>query len=361
MSSIELTGLTKSYAGVAAVHPLDFHIEQGEFLSILGPSGSGKTTLLRMIAGFVQPDAGSIRIGSREVLRLPPQRRNLGVVFQNYALFQHMSVIDNVAFGLRMRGQPKKERHARAAQALDLVGLSGMEQRLPNQLSGGQQQRVALARAIVFEPEVLLLDEPLGALDLKLRKRMQIELKHLHRRLQRTFVYITHDQEEALTMSDRVAVMDRGYMLQIDVPANLYLQPRSAFVAEFLGESNLLAGALVRDAAGALAFAIAGGPAIVLEEAQASGNHPVVLAVRPERLRLAGPAESGGDWIVLDAVVDALSFKGAWLSLVANRPEGQLEVLLPNDGRDLGGLPSPGEPVKVAFRASDARLVEARK
>jgi len=356
MSAIELRNLTKSYGGLPALQPLDFRVEDGEFLSILGPSGSGKTTLLRMIAGFITPDAGSITIGNQEVSRLPPERRNLGVVFQNYALFPHMSVLDNVAFGLRMRGIGRNERTARAAEALDLVGLSGFEQRLPRQLSGGQQQRVALARAIVIEPAVLLLDEPLGALDLKLRKRMQIELKQLHHKLRRTFIYVTHDQEEALTMSDRVAVMDKGRLLQVDPPSIIYARPRTAFVAEFLGESNLLPGELRQTADGGTVFVGQEGLVVALTTGQGEvGLGKAALAVRPERLRLV-PVDAAA---AIKAVVETVIFKGPWLSLVAHGAGARLEVLLPNDGRTFDLVPNVGETVALGFDNADVRVVEA--
>jgi putative spermidine/putrescine transport system ATP-binding protein len=223
-----------------AVAGVDLTVDEGEFFTLLGPSGSGKTTLLRLIAGFERPDAGRIELGGRDVTSLPPHQRNTNTVFQDYALFPHMTVAQNIGYGLRIKGVPSAERQRRVKRALDMVRLSGLDQRRPNQLSGGQRQRVALARAVINEPEVLLLDEPLGALDLKLRQEMQIELKQIQKEVGITFVYVTHDQEEALTMSDRVAVMSNGLIEQIGSPVEVYEQPATEFVAGFIGISNVL-------------------------------------------------------------------------------------------------------------------------
>ena len=240
LPAVRLTGVRKSYGAVAAVAGVDLEIAQGEFFTMLGPSGSGKTTLLRMIAGFERPDAGSIELGGVEVSRTPPYGRNVNTVFQDYALFPHMDVLRNVEYGLRVRRVARAERRSRAEAALEMVRLSGMGGRKPVQLSGGQRQRVALARAIVNEPEVLLLDEPLGALDLKLRQEMQLELKRIQREVGITFVFVTHDQEEALTMSDRLVVLNHGRVEQLGTPVEVYERPASAFVAGFIGVSNLL-------------------------------------------------------------------------------------------------------------------------
>jgi putative spermidine/putrescine transport system ATP-binding protein len=238
--AIRLVGLRKSYGQVAAVAGVDLDIAESEFFTMLGPSGSGKTTLLRLIAGFERPDAGSVELGGRDVTRVPPYARNVNTVFQDYALFPHMTVLENVAYGLRVRRVPGAERRRRAEAALEMVRLPGLGGRKPVQLSGGQRQRVALARAIVNEPAVLLLDEPLGALDLKLRQEMQLELKRIQREVRITFIYVTHDQEEALTMSDRLAVFNQGRIEQLGTPAEVYERPASEFVAGFVGVSNLL-------------------------------------------------------------------------------------------------------------------------
>lgn len=242
---LTLQNLTKLYGEVVAVDHCNLEIEAGEFLTLLGPSGSGKTTTLMMIAGFVIPTTGDILVNDRSIVTVPPSKRNLGMVFQQYSLFPHMNVFDNIAFPLQMRHVPKAEITQRVKAALELVRLPGLEQRRPNQLSGGQQQRVALARALVFEPSALLLDEPLGALDRKLREELQLEIKHLHEELGVTIVYVTHDQGEALTMSDRIAVLNNGAIEQVGMPDELYRRPANWFVAEFLGESNFFTGPVV--------------------------------------------------------------------------------------------------------------------
>jgi putative spermidine/putrescine transport system ATP-binding protein len=238
--AVRLRALRKSYGRVVAADGVDLEIAQGEFFTLLGPSGSGKTTLLRIIAGFERPDSGTVELGGADVTRQPPYQRDVNTVFQDYALFPHMTVIENVEYGLKVRKVPRAERRRRAERMLDLVRLSGLGGRKPVQLSGGQRQRVALARAIVNEPEVLLLDEPLGALDLKLRQEMQTELKRIQREVGITFIYVTHDQEEALTMSDRLAVLSGGQIEQLGTPVEVYEQPATEFVAGFIGVSNLI-------------------------------------------------------------------------------------------------------------------------
>src|SRR5499426_398956 len=240
--AVRLTGVRRMYGQLAAVAGVDLDVAEGEFFTMLGPSGSGKTTLLRLIAGFERPDAGTVELAGVDVTRQPPYARDVNTVFQDYALFPHMDVLENVEYGLRVAGVPKAERRRRAEAALDMVRLAGLGGRKPVQLSGGQRQRVALARAIVNEPEVLLLDEPLGALDHKLRQVMQFELKRIQREVGITFIYVTHDQEEALTMSDRIAVMNAGNVDQIGTPTEIYDRPSTVFVASFIGQANLWAG-----------------------------------------------------------------------------------------------------------------------
>jgi putative spermidine/putrescine transport system ATP-binding protein len=293
-ASVRLDGLWKVYGNVVAVRDVHLTIAPGEFITILGPSGSGKTTTLMAIAGFAVASRGEIYIDDRPVAGLPPHKRDLGVVFQNYALFPHMTVEQNVAFPLQMRRLPPREVARRVALALEMVRLPGYERRLPRQLSGGQQQRVALARAVVFEPRVLLMDEPLGALDKKLRERMQLELKRIHERLGTTVVYVTHDQAEALTMSDRIAVMRDGRVVQVGTPAELYEEPADAFVADFVGECNFLRGTVeaVGDD-GHVDLVDAGGRRFRAARRGALGPGAAALAsVRPEHLEVVGGGES---------------------------------------------------------------------
>ena len=272
MPLIEIRGLSKAFGSVKAVDGVDLDINAGEFLTLLGPSGSGKTTVLRMIAGFEDPDTGTINLNGNDITHLPPYERDVNTVFQDYALFPHMDVITNIEYGLRVKKVDKKERRAKALEALEQVRLSGYENRKPSQLSGGQRQRVALARALVNRPSVLLLDEPLGALDLKLRQQMQIELKELQREVGITFIFVTHDQEEALTMSDRIAVFDKGKIQQLDRPAAIYERPSNEFVAGFVGVSNLISGSAAQSLLGQ------------------SGT----FTVRPEKIQISDSAGAAG-------------------------------------------------------------------
>jgi spermidine/putrescine transport system ATP-binding protein len=296
LAAIELVGVDKQFTGgghdVRAVEHVDLRIAEGEFFSLLGPSGCGKTTTLRMIAGFEEPTSGQILLHGRDMVGVPPFRRDVNMVFQQYALFPHMDVFENVAFGLRRKRVDKGEIRRRVAEALSLVELEGREKRKPRQLSGGQQQRVALARALVNRPRALLLDEPLGALDLKLRQAMQLELKRIQREVGITFVYVTHDQEEALTMSDRLVVMNAGRIEQLGSPRELYEHPATRFVANFMGTSNILTGRLERrgDAWGLAGF----GPeerVLVAEAGQAGEGDEVELAVRPEKVVLRAESD----------------------------------------------------------------------
>ncbi|MBE1534795.1 ABC transporter ATP-binding protein [Actinomadura algeriensis] len=291
VSAIELAGVEKAYGRTAAVRGVDLAVAPGEFFSLLGPSGCGKTTVLRMVAGFEEPSAGEVRLDGRGVNGIPAERRDVNMVFQSYALFPHMSVFDNVAFGLRRRGAGKAEVRTRVGEMLEMVDLSGRGRRRPGELSGGQQQRVALARALVNRPRALLLDEPLGALDLRLRQAMQAELKRLQRDVGVTFVYVTHDQGEALTMSDRIAVMNEGRIEQVGTPRDVYERPATRFAAGFIGTSNVLDGEVVEASGGGTV--IGHGKDGRIEVRGAAVGTRAEVAVRPEKVRLGTdvPAE----------------------------------------------------------------------
>jgi putative spermidine/putrescine transport system ATP-binding protein len=308
--AIRFTRVTRRFGEVRAIDDVTFEIADGEFFALLGPSGSGKTTCLRLIAGFEQPDAGAIEIHGRAVAGVPPYERDVNTVFQDYALFPHMSVGANVEYGLMVRGVPAEERQQRAREMLGLVKLDGMEKRKPAQLSGGQRQRVALARALINRPRVLLLDEPLGALDLKLREQMQVELKALHRSVGITFVFVTHDQGEALAMSDRLAVFNHGRIEQIGTPGELYNRPATEFVAGFVGVSNV----------------------IKAELAERLTGSPAAFTIRPERVRLVdGSAVTNGETVSASGRVTGTVYLGA-TTRVAVRLDagGELSVLVPN-------------------------------
>ena len=297
--AVEMQDVVKKFATpeggiLAAVNHVTMQIKDGEFFSLLGPSGCGKTTSLRMIAGFEMPTEGKILIHGKDVSQVPAFQRPVNTVFQQYALFPHMTVEQNIEFGLEMKGVPRAERSMRVSQALDMVRLPGMEMRRPKQMSGGQQQRIALARALVNKPEVLLLDEPLGALDLKLRKEMQLELKTLQREVGITFIYVTHDQEEALTMSDRIAVMSKGVALQVGKPDEIYERPATKFVADFIGETNFLNGVVKAQNGNLVEIEIDGAGTVFVESSRTFTNgQQVSVAVRPEKLRLN--SERSGD------------------------------------------------------------------
>jgi spermidine/putrescine ABC transporter ATP-binding subunit len=303
MSNVVIRNISKFYGSVAAADHIDLNVEDGEFFALLGPSGSGKTTLLRLIAGFIQPDTGSIHIGEADMIGVPPEKRDIGVVFQNYALFPHLTARENIAFGLSVRRVPKEEMNTRVNEALDLVELEGLGERYPREMSGGQQQRVALARALITKPRVLLLDEPLGALDKKLRTQMQVELRQLQQSLKITTIFVTHDQEEALTLSDRIAVMDKGAICQIGQPEQVYERPSTLFVSNFLGQSNAFPGRLA---------ALEGQTGKVETE---SGLHlittwtrnkqvgeAVILVVRPEKVKLAAQPPQGANHLQVSIV-----------------------------------------------------------
>jgi spermidine/putrescine ABC transporter ATP-binding subunit len=315
---VELIAVTKRFGSMTAVDSVSLRVRTGEFLSLLGPSGCGKTTSLRMIAGFEQPDEGVILIGGVNAVGTPPYKRQVNTVFQQYALFPHMSVLDNVSYGLKQRKVSKAERYAKAREALELVQMTGREKHRPTMLSGGQQQRVALARALVMNPRVLLLDEPLGALDLKLRKEMQIELKRIQDQVGITFIYVTHDQGEALSMSDRVAVMSNGVIEQIDEPRAIYDRPLTPFVADFIGDMNFMSGQVVEAADGG--FAIDAGSGIVVRgRGNAARGTRVRVGIRPERI-VAAAGASPGTANSANAEVITKMYLGDQIQIVTNLP-----------------------------------------
>ena len=312
---VEFRAVTKRFGSLTAVNAVTLKVRKGEFLSLLGPSGCGKTTSLRLIAGFEQPDAGEILIGGMDAASAPPYKRDVNTVFQHYALFPHMSVLDNVAYGLKQRKVDKQQRYASAREALELVRMTGREVDRPSMLSGGQQQRVALARALVMNPRVLLLDEPLGALDLKLRKEMQIELKRIQHQVGITFIYVTHDQEEALSMSDRVAVMSNGSIEQLDEPRAIYDRPLTPFVADFIGDMNFLDGEVAEAADGGFAID-AGGGIVVRGRGDAAKGTRMRIGLRPERI-VAARGLSGGTANTATAEVITKMYLGDQIQIVA--------------------------------------------
>jgi len=362
-SHVHFDHVCRSFDGVTdIVHDLSLVVAKGEFLTLLGPSGSGKTTTLMMLAGFERPDGGEILLDGAPITRLPAHKRNIGVVFQSYALFPHMSVAENIAFPLQVRGISRASQRERVARAIDMVRLSGLDDRLPAQLSGGQQQRVALARALVFEPRLVLLDEPLGALDRALREEMQAEIRHLHAALGVTMLYVTHDQAEALRLSDRIAVLAAGRLRQVGTPQALYETPQDAFVAGFLGESNFLPGevveieddiALVRLDCGALAEALAG---------TLHAGERCQVAVRPERIAVAGiAAEEMGEGALPATLLEA-SYLGDHVRLllrvgVPGFPPAEVAVKRPA-GVPMAGL-EPGLPAALAWQPHHARAFPA--
>jgi putative spermidine/putrescine transport system ATP-binding protein len=353
-AAITLTKLTKRYGEATAVDAIDLEGRPGEFLTLLGPSGSGKTTTLNMIAGFVDVTEGEILVDGKPVYSLPPHKRNMGMVFQHYALFPHMSVGDNVAYPLRQRRLPKLERGRLVSEALEKVGLSHLSHRMPRQLSGGQQQRVALARAIVYSPRVLLMDEPLGALDKKLRDSLQLEIKRIHSELGTTFVYVTHDQDEALVLSDRIAVFNEGRIEQVGTARDLYERPSTIFVAQFVGESSLFHGTAFNDATGT--GIVRGGIVLQAARGEVRAGQPATLVVRPERIRMLPISEPG-------PVVNPV--RGRILQEIYLGSSRKLEIELSDGGHVLvresaGDVTTnrPGDTVWLTFQPQDAVVLD---
>ncbi|MFZ5790935.1 MAG: ABC transporter ATP-binding protein [Pseudomonadota bacterium] len=348
---VTIRGVSKRYGGTTVLHDFDLDVKPGEFVTLLGPSGSGKTTLLMILAGFVRPNAGSIKVGGEEIVAMPPHKRNVGMVFQNYALFPHMNVFHNVAFPLRQRRLGATEIDSRVRQALDLVQLGEFAERHVDQLSGGQRQRVALARAIVFEPRILLMDEPLSALDKKLRERMQIEIRHLHERLGMTTIYVTHDQREAITMSDRIAVMNHGRIVQLDVPRQLYARPQTRFVAEFIGESNFLP---VEVGASGARFCET---PLRLAEAPKPIGAKQWLVVRPEKLAIVDGANDACLNTFRGTVKEIVYQGESFVGYVVLEDGSELAVRNYSRGEAFAKMPAPGQPICLGLGAEDAVVV----
>jgi putative spermidine/putrescine transport system ATP-binding protein len=354
-AALDLRGLVKRYGADAAVDDVSLNVPAGAFVTLLGPSGSGKTTTLNMIAGFVEVDEGDIQMDGRPIADLPSHKRDIGVVFQHYALFPHMTVRDNLAFPLKRRKVPGVEQAELIRAALEMVRLDGYGDRYPNQLSGGQQQRVALARALVFSPRVLLMDEPLGALDKKLREWLQLELKRIHSELGITFVYVTHDQEEALVLSDRIAVFNNGKIEQVGTAEQLYEEPSTLFVAEFLGESNVFTGRVRRDGT-SCELRMDEGYALAAPATDARDGSPAAIVVRPERVvaRRPGTPSAGGE-NVLAGRLRQIIYLGSYRRLDVTLSGGRQVQLREPAGSGLGL--APGDALEVCWRADDATLV----
>src|SRR5436190_5925605 len=358
--TVRLERVSRHFGDLVAVRDLDLDIGRGEFFTLLGPSGCGKTTTLRMVAGFEQPTAGRVLIEGEDVAGLPSYKRPTNTVFQSYALFPHLSVGENVAFGLRRKKIPKGEIGQRVGAELERVGLAAEINRKPNQLSGGQQQRVALARALVNLPKVLLLDEPLGALDLKLRKGLQVELKGIQRDVGITFVYVTHDQEEALTMSDRIAVMSNGVVEQVDTPENVYERPATTFVAGFIGVSNLMPGTIASVSGDRGTIRLDSGPEVEAHVNGLANGERCHAVVRPEKLRIAHARGSSGDGIPsVDGVVESSVYLGTSTQIVVRLPDDvALTVLVPNASEaERARLPGGGAPVRLSWSPDHIHVV----
>jgi putative spermidine/putrescine transport system ATP-binding protein len=353
---LELADVTKRYGALTAVDRASLQLGNGEFLSLLGPSGSGKTTTLQMIAGLLQPTAGEIRLSGRAIGPLPPYKRDIGMVFQNYALFPHMTIASNIAFPLTMRATARAEIKRRVDAVLQLVDLAGLGHRYPRQLSGGQQQRVALARAIVFEPKLLLMDEPLGALDKKLREQMQLEIKHLHKRLGISIVYVTHDQDEALVMSDRIGVFNRGRLEQIGSATELYERPTTRFVAAFIGETNTISGRIRAWDRACSVLESADGLLRACTEAALTVGCSAALSIRPERISFERSKGQTGANRIAGRIVDVI-YLGRGRKYVMKTTSGLSLTIAQQASRRETESPGVGDEVLAVFAAEDAVLI----
>ena len=350
---IAIRGLTKKYGSLYALDSIDLDVSSGEFLTLLGPSGSGKTTLLMAIAGFNRPDSGSIRFGDTEMILAPPHKRDVGMVFQNYALFPHMTVEENIGFPLKLRKIRSVECRQRVDEALSTVQLTDLGDRRIDQLSGGQKQRVALARAFVFSPRILLMDEPLSALDKKLREQMQIELKQLHRKLGVTTVYVTHDQREALTMSDRIAVINHGKFEQIETPQSIYNKPANPFVADFIGESTMLP--MKKNSSGDLFYQ----DLLISSGYSNSSNEEWLLVIRPERLFTVEESSLDSDQnIIFSGVIKEFVYQGETaFALVAISDQHNLSIRFSTDSSGSQNLIKPGDALRLGLKRSEAIII----
>ena len=349
--AVKLAGVTKRFGEFVAVDDLTLDIYEGEFFSLLGPSGCGKTTTLRMIAGFEEPTSGGISVAGDPVRGVPPYRRPVNTVFQSYAIFPHLNVFDNVAFGLRRAGVKGEELRNRVLDACEMVQLSGFEKRRPNMLSGGQQQRVALARALVNRPKVLLLDEPLGALDLKLRKEMQLYLKDLQHEVGITFIYVTHDQEEALTMSDRIAVMNEGKVQQVANPPTLYERPNNRFVADFIGQTNVFSGTVESVAGGRITLVTSSGEKVEATAGDVEVGQEAHAAVRPEKIRFGGEGDN-----VMTVKIHQIVYLGVSTQYIADLPDGEKLVLYQQNTTE-DGHPEIGDEARVSWDARNCLIL----
>ena len=361
MSAIDIHGVAHRFGDLQALAGVDLSIAQGEFFSLLGPSGCGKTTLLNIIAGFLAPSAGTVVVGGRDVTSLPPHRRDIGMVFQSYALFPHLNVFDNVAYGLRVRKAKGDDVRARVAEMLELVRLSELAQRMPHQLSGGQQQRVAIARALAIRPQVLLLDEPLSNLDAKLRKEMQTELRRLLGNVGVTTVMVTHDQEEALGLSDRIGILGAGRLQQVGTPLELYRRPVNRFVGEFVGHANLIqARANGVGTFEATAHFSRPGVPLQLASSHAAGGDALFL-LRPERIRLSAPSNDAQQADAANSVAGVVrdaSYTGAELHVTVTLPGGG-ELVVEAPEADFAAVPQAGAPVQLVWNADDLAVLPA--